>query len=209
MEKILYVDDRDDLKHDLKEQLSEFEFIFSSSSLEARDLIQRNNFSIVIADVLMPFIDGLELCQIARQKQPDLPFLFITEDRTLSLIEECLTIPNSYTLSKVSPYEHYRASINKLTQSKQSCFYFGISSVSINEKKYSLTPLETRILQSLIDKNFSCTKAQLKLMAWEEEIVTDRTLNTHVSNLRQKIRESDWSITIQRDGIVKLYKKLL
>ena len=46
--------------------------------LEAFEAILEDSFSLLLADIVMPGIDGIELARRARERHPDMPIMFIT-----------------------------------------------------------------------------------------------------------------------------------
>lgn len=80
IKKILVVDDEDDVRLFLQDFLSEREFEVSSapSGEEALEMIAANPPDIVLLDLMMPGIDGLECLEIIKQKHPKVHVIMIT-----------------------------------------------------------------------------------------------------------------------------------
>ena len=71
-------------------------------------------------------------------------------------------------------------------------------------KNLELTPIEFKILAALIN-NFpeKISRESLMLKAWNQINVLDRTINTHLSNLRNKLPKKEFAIESPRGtGIV-------
>jgi DNA-binding NtrC family response regulator len=78
--RILIVDDEEDLVSTLAERLAirGFEVEGATSGDDALACLRRQEFSVVIVDVKMPGIGGLELTEHIRQEYPELPVILFT-----------------------------------------------------------------------------------------------------------------------------------
>jgi len=83
---ILIVDDEADLASTLAERLElrGFQVTAVTSGAEALDVVSANRFSVLILDVKMPGIGGLELMTRIKQEQPDLPVILFTGHSSLA-----------------------------------------------------------------------------------------------------------------------------
>lgn len=83
---ILVVEDNDDIRNMLAEQLSRYFFIDTAQNgKEALDMVRNSKYDLVITDIMMPVMDGMELCKILKQ-DTDLsstPIVFITAKNDL------------------------------------------------------------------------------------------------------------------------------
>lgn len=73
-----------------------------------------------------------------------------------------------------------------------------------NQKKLDLTLIEFKILLYLIKHSGSLvTRESLKLFTWPDNFVQDKTINTHLTNLRIKINESTSRVkSVKGEGII-------
>ena len=80
-EKILIVDDEPDmlklLSMIIREKTS-YEVTTTNNPVEALDLAQKNPFDLVITDLKMPGLDGIELLDAVKQVDADIPIIIIT-----------------------------------------------------------------------------------------------------------------------------------
>jgi len=79
-ERILIVDDEDSVRDLLLRYLngSDAECVTSSNATDAMTQLERQDFSLVISDILMPGISGIDLLRQAKQYQPELGFIMVT-----------------------------------------------------------------------------------------------------------------------------------
>jgi len=77
---ILIVDDNPNMASLLSEMLEVFEYesVRASNGLEAIDKISDGDFSLVITDMRMPKMSGLDLLQKIKESNPDLPVVLIS-----------------------------------------------------------------------------------------------------------------------------------
>jgi DNA-binding NtrC family response regulator len=80
-EKILAVDDEPDMLKLLSMIIKEktpYEIVTTNNPLEALEIAKQGGFDIVIADLKMPGLDGIELLESIKQVDEDIPVIIIT-----------------------------------------------------------------------------------------------------------------------------------
>lgn len=80
MAHILVVDDEAPIRETLKEILEyeDFEVSLADNGEKAWSLIQKNDFDVILCDVKMPGIDGMELLEKVQAFRPDIPMVMIS-----------------------------------------------------------------------------------------------------------------------------------
>ena len=80
MASILIIDDEEDVRLVLKEVLERagYEVSVAENGLEGLQLLERDEFDLMITDVIMPGIDGVTTMQRARGMYPNMPVIVIT-----------------------------------------------------------------------------------------------------------------------------------
>lgn len=80
--KILIVDDNSTflmLFQLYAENNAQFEFVYGKSGEEALNILEKEeNFALLVSDVRMPLMSGIELSQIVKKKYPKIPIILIT-----------------------------------------------------------------------------------------------------------------------------------
>ena len=93
MARILVVDDEPDMLELLRLLLTErtnHEVVCAGSGLAAKRLIEEGGYELVITDMKMPDLEGLELMEVTRHTTPALPFIFITGFGSIEMAVEAV-----------------------------------------------------------------------------------------------------------------------
>jgi len=205
--KILLVDDdseiRDWLCLDL--QIAGFTVDSAENGLIALQLAQKSSYDLMILDVMMPKMDGFEVCRNIRRNPAtkDIPIILLTAKGT---IDDKLTGFNSgaddYLVKPFDIQELFvrmrallrRTHIEVIKQSEileigDIKLFQDSLEVRINEKLIKLTPTEFEILYCLMQHSYQAVSLNILLNeVWGYEADEDvRMVRVHMGGLRQKI----------------------
>ncbi|MDQ7786059.1 MAG: response regulator [Thermodesulfovibrionales bacterium] len=92
-EKILVVDDEPDMLKLLSMMLRDktgYEVTTTNNPIEAVELAKQGVFALVITDLKMPGLDGIELLDAVKKDNPDIPVIFITAYATVESATEAI-----------------------------------------------------------------------------------------------------------------------
>ena len=205
--RILVVDDDPDIREVLRLLLSE-SYIVSEApdGLAALTYLKENpDTDLVVLDVMMPGLDGIETCSRMREFSTA-PVLFLTaksaERDRVSAYEsggdDFLSKPFSQAelMAKISSllrrYKQYRGKpASALTLEGLEVDLAG-RSVKSNGKEITLTDTEFAILEHLLkNRGKTVTAADMYEAVWKEKFLpgSANTVMVHVLNLRRKIEE--------------------
>ncbi|MFD2043354.1 response regulator transcription factor [Ornithinibacillus salinisoli] len=183
---------------------------------EAIDLFENYSIDLIILDIMMPELDGWSVCKRIREKSV-VPIIILTarsdeEDTLLGFelgADDYVTKPYSprvllarakRLLTSHSPTPNKK---NHILTSQHIEVNLQSHSVKVDGKHIALTHTEFEILTYLMmNKNIVITREQLINQVWGYEYTgDDRTINTHMRNLRNKLGTSSKQIkTIVRAG---------
>ena len=93
LQRILVVDDELDMLMLLRmiiEDNTDYEVETTNNPSEALKMVTKNDYDLVITDLKMPGMDGLELCDEVREIDPDLPLIIITAYGSLETADEAM-----------------------------------------------------------------------------------------------------------------------
>jgi len=204
LKKILLVDDDDDLREALSEQLmmtEDFDVFEAANGQEALDKVKAGLFDLLILDVGLPDTDGRELCRLMRKQGVKCPTIMLTgHDSDADAILGLDAGANDYV---TKPFRfpvllaRIRAQLRQHEQSEDAVFQLGPYTfrpsmkmlIDENEKKIRLTEKETNILKYLYRATDGVVARDVLLHeVWGYNAgVTTHTLETHIYRLRQKI----------------------
>ncbi|WP_425446608.1 response regulator transcription factor [Dethiothermospora halolimnae] len=206
--KILIVDDEALLVKGLKYSLEQdgYEVDAAYDGSEALDKANRENYSLIILDLMLPEIDGLEVCQKIREKS-QVPIIMLTakgEDinKILGLeygADDYLTKPFNILELKARIKAILRRASTKETKIGEQIIQldnFTINTlgrkVTVNGKDINLTAKEFDLLLLLASNPGKVfTREELLEIIWGYEYFGDlRTVDVHIRRLREKIEEN-------------------
>lgn len=201
---ILLVDDEDDLREALAEQLAmtdDFIVHEAASGADAKSNVAQTSFDLVILDVGLPDADGRDLCRDLRTSGVSCPIIMLTghdtdRDTILGLdagANDYVTKPFKFPVLLA----RIKAQLRQHEQSEDAVFNLGPYVfkpsakllTSPDGKKIRLTEKETNILKFLYRAgNAIVARETLLHEVWGYNAgVTTHTLETHIYRLRQKI----------------------
>ncbi|TVR49207.1 MAG: DNA-binding response regulator [Rhodobacteraceae bacterium] len=213
LNRILLVDDEDDLREALSEQLimtDEFDVFEAANGAEAMDQIRAGQFDLAILDVGLPDTDGRELCKRMRKAGFKAPVVMLTgHDSDADTILGLDSGANDYI---TKPFKlpvllaRLRAQLRQHEQSENAVFQLGpymfkpAHKMLIDEKerKIRLTEKETNILKYLYRAPEGVVPRDVLLHeVWGYNAgVTTHTLETHIYRLRQKIEPDPSNVSL-------------
>ncbi len=113
VKKILLAEDDNDLRRFLVRALKKAGYNVSDfdNGISAYECLQAQPFSLLLTDIVMPEMDGIELAQRATEIDPDLKIMFITGFAAVALNPQHPTPHNAHILSK--PF-HLKSLVNEV-----------------------------------------------------------------------------------------------
>lgn len=208
LKKILVVEDEKKIVEVIKSYLEHSSFVVYEAygGKQALELFDRLEPDLVLLDLMLPDIPGEEICRIIRKKSR-VPVIMLTAKVEEENILNGLDIgADDYITKPFSPKQLVARVVAVLRRSADdpvplsNTISFNEEDLVIDSLKHevkkegaivNLTPNEYRILMTLIKyprKTF--TRAELVSMALGDDFEGfDRTVDTHVKNLRQKIEK--------------------
>lgn len=200
--KLLLVEDEPDLRLIVSEVLSdeEYEVLTASTGLEGLNMVKTEKPDIVVADVMMPVMDGFTMAKEIRKFNSNVPILFLTAKNTIDDIEEGFETGANDYLKK--PFEfrelivRIRALLRKYIPSNVEEQIYQIGNYTFNAssqilkymgKEYILSNFETKVLEKLVaNMGKTVDSSDLMLSIWQNDDIYNRnSLHGYIHKLRR------------------------
>lgn len=196
--KILIVEDEKRLAQLLKEAISDsfFKVIIAKDGIEGLKKYKSFKPDIVITDIMMPQLDGLEMTLKIKEIDSNIPIIVLSAHSDKEKLLKAIDVGiNKYFIKPFDPdevIEHIKKLAPKIEKQKISIlkdeFIFDNNNFSLhkNEQLINLTKREKEFIYLLIKNKNSIVKTQtIKNSLWDEE-VNDERLRTFIKRLRLK-----------------------
>ncbi|WP_042345397.1 response regulator transcription factor [Bacillus massiliigorillae] len=211
--KVLVVDDEQSILTLLQYNLEQagFEVITASDGEEAIEVAEQEKPNLIVLDLMLPKLDGIEVCKLLRQRKMNVPILMLTaKDDELDKILGLELGADDYMTKPFSPREVIarvkailrRATIQQEVVQVEEDEDEAIKIVDLviypekyetyfQNKKLELTPKEFELLLYLAkNKGRVHTRDQLLSSVWNYDFAGDtRIVDVHISHLREKIEQ--------------------
>lgn len=221
--RILIVDDEWNMRNLLKVHLfAHFDAEEAAGGQEALSLLEQKTFSLVILDIMMPGMDGWEVCEKIREKNA-VPILMLTARGDVKDKVEGFSAGADDYLVKPFDAEELVARVKalirraQLTSISEASYIIQVNDLKIDRQErlvyvgttaLDMTPKEFDLIELLAtNPKIIFTREMLMDRVWGvHEVREIRTADTHVKNVREKFRKSGLSFNPIRTVWGKGYK---
>lgn len=210
--KILFVDDEGDLTLIVADTLRSqgYDVVIAADGIEGLKKFESIGADIVVADVMMPKMDGFTMGKEIRKLSPTVPLLFLTAKSTIDDVEEGFEIGANDYLKKPFELRELIVRIKALlrrydtNRGEDIKFYIGryvlnitTQTLSFGEKHMELSHFEAKILERLATNIGKTVDAsELMIAVWQRDELSNRnSLHGYIHKLRRALRH-DPSISI-------------
>jgi len=203
---ILVIEDEESILMALEDDLTLEGYVVTTATdgETGYTLASEKRFDLLILDIMLPGMNGFDVCKKLRQAGMTTPILMLSArgqevDRVLGLELGA----DDYVTKPFSPRElqaRIKAILRRVTQTRQTEESICFGKVEVDFKKYEvhkagqpvyLTSLEFSLLKFLIaNGDRALSRADILDGVWGEEVhVYDRTVDTHIGHLRKKTED--------------------
>lgn len=206
---IAIVDDEKKIRDTIRSYLHNegYEIIEAKDGIEALKLLETHPIDLMLLDVMMPHKDGFQVLRDIRMNRKKLPVIMLTaKSEEIDMLLGLEMGADDYMAKPFSMRElaaRTRAVLRRSSSDDDSeeqdkvltrgDIEINLSTyeVRVNQELLSLTPTEYKILVTLAQKPGRVfSRLQLMKMAMGEAFVNyERSIDTHVSNLRKKLEQ--------------------
>lgn len=207
MARILLVEDEEHIRDVVKMnlELEDYEVISTDNGRDAFKLFKGQHFDLLILDVMLPEVDGFQLCEQIRLENLEVPIMFLTAkdasmDRVMGLkkgADDYLTKPFNLEelLLRVS---NLIKRTSKDPADTPDIVTFGNNTINFvtfeaesSTDNFNLTKKEAMLLKLLIDrKNEVVSRQQILQAVWGYDVYpSTRTIDNFILSFRKKFEE--------------------
>ena len=204
--RILVVEDEPTIATGLRDdlELEGFTVEVVDDGMEALRRVLEGGFDLILLDVMLPGMDGFDVCREARLKGNHTPIIMLTAkgqevDRVVGLelgADDYVTKPFSRRelnarVKAVLRRGRKRSKLGGIYRFADITVDFDRFEVSRRDEKIDLTAMEFKLLRVFLEHSGQVlTIDELLQEAWGcDAVLTDRVIYTHVNNLRYKLEE--------------------
>lgn len=210
--KILFVEDEEDLTLIVADTLrgQGYAVITAADGIEGLEKFKTEAADIVVADVMMPKMDGFTMAKEVRKLSPTVPLLFLTAKSTIDDVEEGFEIGANDYLKK--PFElrelivRIKALLRRFNTNRgediklsigRYIFNVTTQTLSLEGRSVELSHFEAKILERLATNIGKTVDASdLMIAVWQRDEPSNRnSLHGYIHKLRRVLRQ-DPSISI-------------
>lgn len=207
---ILVVDDEPVVRELLRTILaSSYSVTVADDGAKALKLAQQNRPDLIVLDIHMPDMSGIQVCQDLRQNNglDDVPIIMLTADGNVeSRIEAFDMGADDFVSKPVHPQEFMARVSSKLRRASQSkknkSFTFGnlvwdakARVATIDGEAIELSVIETNLLLFFLRQpKVVLPRAEILSEVWKDTTVSQRTIDHHIMSLRKAIKNFDHTI---------------
>lgn len=207
MDNILIVEDDKAILKALRDDL-EYEGYKVSTAMDGKEglkLALDSNYQIIILDILLPSLTGLEVCKKLRESGKNTPILMLTAAKTeeMDKVTGLELGADDYVTKPIGSRElvaRVKAILRRTNKDTGDTAPYVFGDISVNFSSHvvsrggnriHLTALEFRLLKFLIENRGKVvTRDNILQSAWDDAIVSPRTIDPHIVHLRKKIEDN-------------------
>ncbi len=206
MAKVLIIEDDASILLPLEDnlKLEGYEVSSAADGRQGLTMAQEGHYDLIILDIMLPKLNGLDVCRQLRQAKNTTPILMLTaKSQEIDKVLGLELGADDYMTKPFSPREllaRLKAILRRTRQIQEGIDFYGFGHVRVDFKKYEarkdgapldLTALEFALLHLLIVNNGQVVHRDRILdEVWGEGVyIEPRTIDKHISLLRKKIED--------------------
>ncbi|BED90138.1 DNA-binding response regulator [Pseudoalteromonas sp. MM1] len=207
---VLLVEDDIDLATTIVDYLDieDIECDHASNGIMGLNLIQSNQYQMIILDVNMPKMDGLTMCKTLREQGKDIPVLMLTARDSLDNKLEGFAAGSDDYLVKPFAMKELVARVQVLAKRKSGeAKRLTLANLNLDLAKRSadvegqilkLSPIAFKLLETLVrNAPQPVTRSAIMQAIWGEEQPDSNSLKVHVHHLRKQLEATTHQVTLE------------
>lgn len=196
--KVAIVDDNSFLIHAVKEKLSFFEDIeVKATALDGSELLKRleenHNLNVILMDIEMPVLNGIETTRVVKQKYPQIKIIMLTTfDNDEHIFNAIKAGADGYLLKEINPEELYQGIVETMNGGAAMNPSIALKTLKLlrnpididnprDQEEIKLSKREIEVLEQL-SKGLSYT------MIADNLFLSPSTVRKHIENIYKKLQ---------------------
>lgn len=213
--KILFVEDESDLALIVSDTLREqnLDVITADNGISGLERFKAEGADLIVADVMMPKMDGFKMAKEIRKLSSTVPLLFLTAKSTIDDIEEGFEIGANDYLKK--PFElrelivRIKALLRRANREEDIKYTLGTyifnvttQTLSLGSQRIDLSHFEAKILEHLAcNLGKTVDASELMIAVWQRNEPSNRnSLHGYIHKLRRMLRHDPTISIINQRG---------
>ncbi|MBR8465283.1 response regulator transcription factor [Campylobacter sp. faydin G-140] len=198
---VLLVEDDEYLSQSLESALIQYcgKVRLFKDGISALNAYENGKFDLVVTDINIPKLNGLQLAKKLHAQNLQLPIIIITAYDSEKNVKEAISLGAFAFLQKPFSLKQFYSSLlmaSAKVPKKGELFHLGYGfeydmrkrELYKNKTLIHLTKTEAAILQILISNaGHVASIQQLEYAIWQDRAATPDTIRTHINNLRSKV----------------------
>ena len=180
-----------------------YNVVVAANGSEALDIFYERQIDLIVADIMMPVMDGYEMVRHLRENKEEVPILFLTAKSTFEDKKQGFDLGIDDYITKPIDYEELflrikallrRANISnkmkiavgtfEMDENDYSVYHNGDNNIELTKKEFEL------LFKLLSYPNRVMTKLQLLESIWGyESNSSEDTIKTHINKIRNKLKD--------------------
>ena len=219
---ILIVEDEPGIRLSIRDELEYegFKVFEADNGGKGLELVKQVAPDAIILDIMMPVLNGTEVCRQLRMSGSTTPILMLTvKDREIDKVLGLELGADDYMTKPFSLRElvaRIKALLRRAEERPKEAQRTWIGDVELDFRKFEarrqgkvieFTPLEFQLLQCLVRERGNVLSRNVILdRIWGEDnvVVTSRTIDSHIANIRRKIETDSakpkWILSVHGIG---------
>ncbi|MFK5983643.1 MAG: response regulator transcription factor [Flavobacteriaceae bacterium] len=196
--KVAIVDDNSFLISAIKEKLSFFDdIIIKHTSLNGSDLLTKlennHNIDIVLMDIEMPVLNGIETTQIVKQKYPQIKIIMLTAfDNDENIFSAIKAGADGYLLKEINPEELHNGILETINGGAAMNPSIALKTLKLLRNPINISNLKDQEIISLSKREVEVLEQLSKGLSYtaiaDNLFLSPSTVRKHIENIYKKLQ---------------------